>query len=86
MDAFLPEPPEWTEKATHGFQFHCPSCKAKSIEASKVWLNRRSPVTDPNLKRKWQEFYLCRCGVAWWAWSNERQIVKKHEQSQNKKK
>jgi hypothetical protein len=37
-----------------------------------VWINRRSPVSIENRRRKWQEFYLCECGKAWWGWSNER--------------
>ena len=76
MEAFLPEPPAWTEDAAHAVDFLCPSCKAKSTVASRVWLNRRAPVTDPNLKRKWQEFYLCSCGQAWWAWSSDRPDLK----------
>ena len=76
MDAFSPNPPEWTIKATHAVCFCCPTCKAKATEAVKVWLNRRAPVTDLNLRRKWQEFYLCECQTPWWAWSSDRPISK----------
>ncbi|MEM7556772.1 MAG: hypothetical protein AAF378_22285 [Cyanobacteria bacterium P01_A01_bin.84] len=78
MDAFALTPPEWTDKATHALQFHCPQCQASSLEAEKVWINRRSPVIGlanlPNSRRKlkWQEFYQCECGYAWWAWSSDR--------------
>ncbi|MDJ1182273.1 hypothetical protein [Roseofilum casamattae] len=72
MEAFNPEPPEWTEAATHAFGFRCPRCAATSREAERVWLNRRSPVYTEGRRRKWQEFYLCHCGQAWWAWSDER--------------
>lgn len=42
------------------------------MESERVWINRRSPVLTENYRRKWQEFYQCRCGCAWWAWSDER--------------
>jgi hypothetical protein len=72
MDAFSPTPPDWTQAATHVFQFACPHCGASSREASQVWLNRRSPVYGADLQRKWQEFYQCSCQCAWWAWSTDR--------------
>lgn len=72
MEAFSHLPPEWTEKATHAFEFCCPQCKASSLEAQRVWINRRSPVYTEGHRRKWQEFYQCECGVAWWAWSSDR--------------
>ncbi len=72
MEAFAPIPPQWTEKATHAVRFHCPSCKAASTEAKAVWLNRRAPVTDYDMTRKWQEFYLCKCDTVWWGWSSDR--------------
>jgi hypothetical protein len=25
-----------------------------------------------NRRRKWQEFYQCQCGTAWWGWSDDR--------------
>lgn len=72
MDAFDPIPPEWTTKATHAYEFACPTCRSSSREAEQVWLNRRSPVMTEDYRRKWQEFYQCQCGCVWWAWSNER--------------
>ncbi|WP_009632866.1 hypothetical protein [Synechocystis sp. PCC 7509] len=72
MDAFAPNPPEWIATATHAHQFCCPSCLSSSQEADQVWLNRRSPVMTDNYRRKWQEFYQCRCGYVWWAWSSDR--------------
>ncbi|MDX2100445.1 MAG: hypothetical protein SFW36_21935 [Leptolyngbyaceae cyanobacterium bins.59] len=72
MDAFSPTPPAWTETATHAHHFRCPKCAAPSLEASQVWVNRRSPVFTEDHRRKWQEFYLCQCETAWWAWSNDR--------------
>ncbi|QYX32667.1 hypothetical protein [Sphaerospermopsis torques-reginae] len=72
MDAFAPTPPEWTDQAVHAYEFCCPKCHSSSREAVQVWLNRRSPVTTPENRRKWQEFYLCHCGCAWWAWSSDR--------------
>ena len=77
MDVFSIKPPEWTKNATHAVTFCCPSCRARSTEAKKVWLNRRAPVTDADLKRKWQEFYLCRCDQVWWAWSSDRLKITK---------
>jgi hypothetical protein len=72
MDAFAPVPPDWTEKATHAQNFCCPTCHATCMEAEKVWINRRSPVYTEDYRKKWQEFYYCRCGAVWWAWSTER--------------
>jgi hypothetical protein len=72
MDAFAPIPPKWTNKAIHAYEFCCPSCRASSLEAMEVWINRRSPVMTENHRRKWQEFYNCQCGYVWWAWSSDR--------------
>jgi len=72
MEPFAPIPPEWTNQAIHASQFCCPSCRASSLEAAEVWLNRRSPVLTENHRRKWQEFYHCNCGYVWWAWSSDR--------------
>jgi hypothetical protein len=72
MDAFDPNPPEWTNQAVHAHQFHCPQCHATSREAVGVWINRRSPVTSANRGRYLQEFYHCHCDYAWWAWSKDR--------------
>ena len=72
MNAFSLEPPEWAARAVHAVAFCCPNCKAPAANAEDVWLNRRSPVTGYDLKRKWQEFYLCECQTSWWAWSNDR--------------
>ncbi len=72
MEAFSPIPPSWTEKAVHALQFQCPRCQAAAKMAQAVWLNRHAPVTDENYRRKWQEFYLCECQQAWWAWSSDR--------------
>ncbi|MBD2119378.1 hypothetical protein [Trichocoleus sp. FACHB-262] len=72
MDAFDPIAPDWTQSATHAHEFHCPQCHAPSLDAQQVWLNRRSPVYTENHRRKWQEFYQCQCGYAWWAWSSDR--------------
>lgn len=72
MEAFEPVPPEWTSQAVHAFEFCCPKCKASSREAQRVWINRRSPVITDEYRRKWQEFYQCNCGSAWWAWSSDR--------------
>ncbi|MBD2213481.1 hypothetical protein H6G27_26935 [Nostoc linckia FACHB-104] len=72
MEAFAPTPPEWTNKAIHAHQFCCPNCNSSSREALQVWLNRRSPVMTEDHRRKWQEFYNCHCGYAWWAWSSDR--------------
>ncbi|WP_066383051.1 MULTISPECIES: hypothetical protein [unclassified Anabaena] len=72
MDAFALTPPEWTHKAVHAYEFCCPHCRASSLEALQVWINRRSPVFTENHRRKWQEFYNCQCGCAWWAWSSDR--------------
>jgi hypothetical protein len=72
MDAFAPAPPNWTEQAIHAPEFCCPTCRASSLEAEQVWINRRSPVYTENHRRKWQEFYACSCGAVWWGWSSER--------------
>lgn len=72
MEAFSPIPPAWTEKAIHALQFCCPQCKAAASKSKQVWLNRRSPVISEDYSRKWQEFYLCECEQAWWAWSSDR--------------
>ena len=72
MDVFSPNPPQWVESAVHAYNFCCPSCQATSRSADRVWLNRRSPVFTHDQRRKWQEFYHCHCGTAWWAWSDER--------------
>ncbi|MGD1849300.1 MAG: hypothetical protein ACFCBU_01390 [Cyanophyceae cyanobacterium] len=72
MDACSSIPPPWTEKAVHAIGFRCPTCQEAPAKAQQVWLNRRSPVFTDNYKRKWQEFYNCGCGCAWWGWSNER--------------
>ncbi len=58
--------------ATHAQGFCCPRCRTSSISATNAWINRRSPVSIDNRQRKWQEFYQCQCGTAWWGWSNER--------------
>ena len=72
MDAFAPIPPDWTESAVHAREFGCPACRSSSMEAQQVWLNRRSPVFTEDHRRKWQEFYHCQCGCAWWVWSSDR--------------
>jgi hypothetical protein len=72
MDPFSFTPPDWTEKATHAIAFCCPRCQALPATAQRVWINRRSPVTGEDQRRKWQEFYQCECGQAWWAWSSDR--------------
>ncbi|MBW4575750.1 MAG: hypothetical protein KME08_10745 [Aphanothece sp. CMT-3BRIN-NPC111] len=72
MEAFDLVPPQWTSKAIHAHQFCCPTCQSSCMEATKVWLNRRSPVMTEDYSRKWQEFYQCQCGNVWWAWSNDR--------------
>lgn len=73
LDAFAPTPPEWTRQAIHAYdRFCCPKCGASSLEAVQVWINRSSPVLGEDRRRKWQEFYLCHCSCAWWAWSSDR--------------
>lgn len=79
MDAFSANPPEWTNEAKHSLVFCCPNCKAKAESAVGVWLNRRAPVTDSSFGRKWQEFYLCECETAWWAWSSDRPPSKENQ-------
>ncbi len=74
MDAFTPNPPAWTEKAVHALEFCCPTCKENTDRATHVWLNRRAPVIGYDQRRKWQEFYLCQCNTAWWAWSSDRPV------------
>ncbi|MGF1515998.1 MAG: hypothetical protein ACFB5Z_20195 [Elainellaceae cyanobacterium] len=76
MDAFAPTPPDWAQEAVHARQFCCPRCDAASQAAIAVWLNRRSPVYTFDRQRKWQEFYRCECGAAWWAWSSDRPPTK----------
>lgn len=72
MNPFSLKPPDWTTAATHAIQFCCPNCQATSSEANQVWINRRAPVMTEDYRRIWQEFYDCRCGQAWWAWSSDR--------------
>lgn len=72
MEAFDPTPPSWTQSAVHAQGFCCPRCRAGSREATKVWINRRSPVLTEDYRKKWQEFYQCECESVWWGWSNER--------------
>ncbi len=72
MDPFSSQPPDWTEHATHGLGFQCPSCGVASVEAEAVWINRRAPVLSETGRRRWQEFYRCTCGCPWWAGSDER--------------
>lgn len=72
MEAFEPTPPDWTQPAIHTHNFCCPTCRATSKVAQKVWVNRRSPVFTEDYRKKWQEFYQCECGQVWWAWSNDR--------------
>ena len=36
MDAFTPDPPAWTETATHAHTFACPQCGAGEKEAQAV--------------------------------------------------
>ncbi|MEA5466702.1 hypothetical protein [Leptothoe sp. PORK10 BA2] len=72
MEAFSSVPPQWTESATHALTFCCPRCGATAAGATAAWINRRAPVYTHNHKRKWQEFYHCECGTAWWGWSSDR--------------
>ncbi|ACK71436.1 conserved hypothetical protein [Gloeothece citriformis PCC 7424] len=72
MEAFSPTPPPWLEKAIHATNFCCPRCRASAAKAQRVWINRRAPVLGEDYRRKWQEFYLCECEQAWWAWSSDR--------------
>lgn len=72
MEAFDLVPPDWAEAAVHAMRFCCPKCSESSKAAERVWINRRSPVYTEDRRRKWQEFYLCECGTAWWAWSSDR--------------
>lgn len=80
MEAFNPTPPDWIEAAIHARPFDCPSCGGTPDAATRVWLNRRAPVTAAN-QRKWQEFYLCGCGQAWWAWSTDRPRTERYPRS-----
>ena len=82
MDAFSPFPPDWTKDASHAQPFGCNSCGATSREAQKVWLNRRAPVFTDGRKRKYQEFYQCECGSAWWGWSSDRPPLDSNEGSE----
>ncbi|NCJ07872.1 hypothetical protein GS597_15425 [Synechococcales cyanobacterium C] len=72
MNPFDPIPPPWTASATHAIEFCCPQCQTPCTAAEQVWINRRAPVLAENHRRKWQEFYHCPCGQAWWAWSSDR--------------
>lgn len=72
MEAFSPTPPDWTESAIHASDFCCPACRSDPMTAQRAWINRRAPVYTPDHRRKWQEFYQCECGKAWWAWSSDR--------------
>lgn len=72
MNPFAPTPPEWTSQAVHALAFQCPTCRKAATESQQVWLNRRSPVYGNDHRKKWQEFYQCDCGTAWWAWSSDR--------------
>ena len=72
MDAFNPVPPVWTKEASHSLEFCCPSCKSTAEKAQHAWINRYSPVISEDYGRRWQEFYQCQCGKAWWAWSSDR--------------
>lgn len=74
MDAFELTPPTWTKSALHSFTFTCPTCHKSSKEAGSVWVNRRSPVFTEDYRKKWQEFYHCQCGQAWWGWSSDRPL------------
>ena len=79
MNPFTPIPPQWTNQAIHARTFSCPQCKATSLEAQQVWINRTSPVTTEDFSRKWQEFYHCHCGCSWWGWSSDRQLYPMEE-------
>ncbi|MCW6049253.1 hypothetical protein QUB60_13085 [Microcoleus sp. A2-C5] len=84
MEAFAPHSPEWTAAAVHATEFCCPKCAASCTDAHEVWINRRSPVYTESNRRKWQEFYRCRCGAVWWAWSSDRppsELVRSDESS-----
>jgi hypothetical protein len=72
MDAFARIPPDWTQLAIHAREFCCPSCRAASVDAKQVWINRSSPVFTEDHRRKWQEFYQCQCDTVWWFWSTDR--------------
>jgi predicted RNA-binding Zn-ribbon protein involved in translation (DUF1610 family) len=72
MDAFSRLPPNWTQMAKHANAFSCPTCGAGSRDAQEVWINRNSPVYTEEHQRKWQEFYHCQCGTAWWGWNIDR--------------
>ena len=52
-------------------------------ERENVWLNRRSPVSTPERRRKWQELYHCHCSHVWGAWSNDRPPTDLSKQNQN---
>ncbi|MEM1367284.1 MAG: hypothetical protein AAGG02_04550 [Cyanobacteria bacterium P01_H01_bin.15] len=72
MDPFSPHPPSWTETAKHAVKFTCPRCGELAANCQQVWINRRAPVLGEDRRRRWQEFYACECGQAWWAWSTDR--------------
>lgn len=57
MNPFAPIAPEWTNQAIHAYEFCCPSCRSRSLEAEQAWLNRRSPVfTDQETMVKYGVF------------------------------
>ena len=72
MEAFDPVPPAWTQAATHAQPFACPICNQACTIATAVWINRRAPVYYEDYRKKWQEFYHCQCGSAWWGWNSDR--------------
>jgi hypothetical protein len=72
IEAFEPTAPSWTNNATHSLQFCCPSCRESAAKSQRVWINRYAPVITEDYQRRWQEFYQCECGKAWWAWSSDR--------------
>jgi hypothetical protein len=72
---FNPLPPDWVKSATHAYQFCCPKCQVGAAGAKEVWINRGAPVFTELRQRKWQEFYLCNCGCAWWGWSSDRPLT-----------
>jgi hypothetical protein len=72
MEAFDLIPPAWIQPAIHAHPFQCPTCGKSPLEATHVWINRRAPVYLEDYRKKWQEFYQCQCGCAWWGWSSDR--------------
>ena len=75
MAIFNPTPPDWTKTAVHAIPFCCPRCEASAASATKVWINRYSPVMSTDYKRKYQEFYECECGQVWWGWNTDRKPI-----------